>query len=372
MAAEALDFTNVVHVFYGLYIWELIVSSYFEISLIKGKRKVGCVVNLGQKLMDHALIDYKVPFFLCRYGMLWALIGLIISFNVSTEVNCGVAGNTTIASASTSLMIRTIALWEWERWVTITIGILSLGQWGILIRGMNIVQAVWDDSTRSCVVNNTNHLLLNLNYFYSGLVFLPHEIARFNRFFPPRGTAMAFDFVILIFTTVALGRFSRQNGLNGGLSGLLFRDGLIYFLVTSMCNTIPAVLNLLNLNDEMNVIATVPAATTSAVAACRAVIRLKEYGERSNHFSMPTLNIISAVASRYRKASHPQTHRRTNAFSFDELGTTSSPDPNTLKLPTYVEWGQKDGAVNSVDSVIKQTTESQPPPPKHDSFVSIV
>ena len=49
---------------------------------------------------------------------------------------------------------------------------------------------------------------------------------------------MAFDFVILIFTTVVLGRYSRPNE---GLSGLLFRDGLIYFLVTSMCNTIPAV-----------------------------------------------------------------------------------------------------------------------------------
>ncbi|KAG8218403.1 hypothetical protein J3R82DRAFT_4028 [Butyriboletus roseoflavus] len=341
MAAEARDFTNVVHVFCGLYIWELIVTSYFEISLVKGKRKVGWPLVL--------------PFFLCRYGMLWALLGLVVSLNVSTKVNCGalytfisVAGNTTIASASTSLMIRTIALWEWRKWVTITIGILSLGQWGILIRGMNIVDAIWDDSSNACIVNNTNHLLLNLNYFYT----------------------MAFDFVILIFTSVVLGRFSRQHG---GLSGLLFRDGLIYFLVTSICNTIPAVLNLLNLNDEMNVIATVPAATTSAVAACRAVIRLKEYGERTNSYSLPTLNFINTVASRYRKASHTQqTHRRTNAFSFDELGTTSSPDPYTPKLPTYVEFTRKDGTVNSTESVIKKTGESQPMPPKHESLVSIV
>lgn len=130
------------------------------------------------------------------------------------------------------LIFHSIALWEWERWVTVTIGILSLGQWGILIRGMNIVQAVWDGSTNSCVVNNTNHLLLNLNYFYSGFIFLAKKITAYL------GVAMAFDFVILIFTTIILGRYSRQNG---GLSTLLFRDGLIYFLVTSMCNTIPAV-----------------------------------------------------------------------------------------------------------------------------------
>ncbi|KAF8138211.1 hypothetical protein EV363DRAFT_1154043 [Boletus edulis] len=220
MATEALDFNNVVHVFCGLYIWELMVSFYFEISLIQGKRKVGWPLVL--------------PFFLCRYGMLLALVGLVVSLNVSTKVNCGVlytfisvAGNTTIASASTSLMIRTLALWEWQRWVTITICILSLGQWGILIRGMNIVHAVWDESANACVVDHTNHLLLNLNYFCT----------------------MAFDFVILIFTAIVLGRFSRPNE---GLSGLLFRDGLIYFLVTSICNTIPAVLNLLNFNGEFS------------------------------------------------------------------------------------------------------------------------
>jgi len=90
-----VDFNNVVHVFFGLYMWELMMSFYFEISLMKGKRKVGwplvrglqkidstadlsleCVINHGQKVLDFTLIDCKVPFFLCRYGMLWALTGL--------------------------------------------------------------------------------------------------------------------------------------------------------------------------------------------------------------------------------------------------------------------------------------------------------
>lgn len=36
-----VDFNNMVHVFFGLYVWELMVSFYFEISLVQGKRKVG-------------------------------------------------------------------------------------------------------------------------------------------------------------------------------------------------------------------------------------------------------------------------------------------------------------------------------------------
>ncbi|KIJ70306.1 hypothetical protein HYDPIDRAFT_121965 [Hydnomerulius pinastri MD-312] len=217
METEALAFTKVVYVLSGLYIWEIIITFYFELSIIRGKRSAAWPLVL--------------PFFLCRYGMLWAFIGLIISFNVSTKALytfISVAGNTTIASASTSLMIRTIALWEWKKWVILVIGALSLGQWGILIRGMTIVKAVWNDTTGSCAVNYTNHFLLNLNYFYT----------------------MAFDLVILLFTTVALGRHFRHSSL----SGLLFRDGLVYFLITSTCNTIPAVLNLLDLNGNIDIL----------------------------------------------------------------------------------------------------------------------
>jgi len=58
---------------------------------------------------------------------------------------------------------------------------------------------------------------------------------------------------------------------------LLFTDGLCYFVVTFSMNCVPAVLNLLNLNSPMNVIATIPAATVSSMAACRAVMRLLEY-----------------------------------------------------------------------------------------------
>jgi len=42
-------------------------------------------------------------------------------------------------------------------------------------------------------------------------------------------------------------------------------------------NCVPAVLNLLNLNSPMNVIATIPAAAASSMAACRAVMRLLDY-----------------------------------------------------------------------------------------------
>ncbi|KAG1762300.1 hypothetical protein EDD22DRAFT_588237 [Suillus occidentalis] len=222
----------------------------------------------------------KVFFFLCRYSMLFAFTGLIIFVNVSTKIDCNalyiftsIAGNLTILSASTSLMIRTMALWEWKRRAVLSMLALSFGQSAILIRTIMTVQASWDHHAGACVVVKTNHILLNLIYAYT----------------------MSFDFVILAMTLFIL----RKRFRHEDLSGLLCHDGLIYFLITSTCNTVPAVLTALNLNgepvmlqsfynqtlfalgllDEMNVIAIVPAAAVSAIAACRVFIRLDAYNK---------------------------------------------------------------------------------------------
>lgn len=97
-----------------------------------------------------------------------------------------IAGNLTISSASTSLMIRTwvlsrfislilshwshlrsMALWEWKRRAVLSMLALSFGQFAILIRTIMTVQASWDHHAGACVVVKTNHILLNLNYAYS-------------------------------------------------------------------------------------------------------------------------------------------------------------------------------------------------------------
>ncbi|KAG0705449.1 hypothetical protein DFH29DRAFT_906546 [Suillus ampliporus] len=206
--AEGIAFTQVVYVLFGIYIWEICMTGSFELSIFLGRRKLAWPL---------------VPFFfLCRYSMLFAFIGLIISVNVSTKALytfTSVTGNLTILSASTSLMIRTMALSEWKRWAVLSMLSISFGQWAVLIRTVMAVQASWDDQAGACVVVRTNNVFPNLNYVYT----------------------MSFDFVILVMTIFALGKRFRPEGL----SGLLFRDGLVYFLITSTCNTVLAV-------DEMN------------------------------------------------------------------------------------------------------------------------
>ncbi|KAF9057379.1 hypothetical protein BJ165DRAFT_27604 [Panaeolus papilionaceus] len=85
---------------------------------------------------------------------------------------------------------------------------------------------------------------------------------------------MGFDFIITVCTAVAL--LSRHSARTD-LWKLLFQDGLVYFLISFSTNSIPAVFNILDLNVPMNVIATVPAASITSIAACRAVLRLLDF-----------------------------------------------------------------------------------------------
>ncbi|CAL1702301.1 unnamed protein product [Somion occarium] len=197
--------------------------------------------------------------------MLAALIGLVISLQISTPIDCNalyifnsVTGNLAILTASTSLMIRTIALWERQLKVVIPLCILCLAHWAILWRSMFLLAAVYDPTKHSCTVWSTNHVFLNVEFFMT----------------------MIFDLIILCFTVVAL--YAKHKS-RSDLWHLLFRDGLVYFFITFFCNALPAVFNVLNLNTIMNIIATIPAATIASIAACRLVIRLQQFNQPDSY-----------------------------------------------------------------------------------------
>ncbi|PPQ72531.1 hypothetical protein CVT24_004837 [Panaeolus cyanescens] len=75
-------------------------------------------------------------------------------------------GNMSILCASTSLMLRTIALWERRRSVVIVLGVLCVAHWALLYRTMFIVLAKWDDTANSCVVTQTSPSWLNTTFFF--------------------------------------------------------------------------------------------------------------------------------------------------------------------------------------------------------------
>lgn len=325
IAKDSDVFLKLIFALFGVYIWELFMTWDFEWSLLNRRRK------------------FRWPlifFFLCRYCMLLALVGLIISLTVTTRINCGAlytfnswTGNMSILCASTSLMLRTIALWERQKSIVIPLGVLCLAHWALLYRTMFIVTAAWEERTRGCVVTGTNPSLLNSTFFFT----------------------MAFDFIILVFTAVSL---LKKHSARTDLWKLLFQDGLVYFLVSFSTNCIPAVLNVLDLNTPMNVIATIPAATVTTIAACRAVIRLLEFssGEVYIH-SMPAIANGNPKYLPKRPEVHVTTEHITMA-EFSPSGANSPYSKNHSHRTSSIDLqSARDTEVHSVEKNAKESFE---------------
>ncbi|TDL29316.1 hypothetical protein BD410DRAFT_758075 [Rickenella mellea] len=271
----SLSFQKLLYCLFGLYLWELFQTCGFEWSLITRRRRFTWPLVSGSCLQIHPLSDQasqsgywhaqkntedliNPKSFLFSLQILHVVVinRTVLSLWILCECYCSCSqcpfqwtGNMAILCASTSLMIRTIAIWERRLVVVFPLAFLCAAHWALLYHGIIIVRATWDPMMGSCAVTSTNATFLNINFFYT----------------------MGFDFIIFCFATAALLRTSSRSGL----WKLLFQDGLVYWGVTFAINALPAILNCLNLNGVFSSL--VPAACFSAIAACRAVIRLQDY-----------------------------------------------------------------------------------------------
>lgn len=255
---DADVFMKLIFVLFGLYVWEVITTANFDFEVFTGRRRFRWALTF---------------YFAARYCMLMALIAVIVVLTVRSEINCQAvisfgqwAGNTAIAASTTCLMFRTIAIWKQKLSVIVPLVVMSLAQWGLLYHGIVTVKAAWYPVINSCNVTGTSAVFLNVMYFYT----------------------MGFDFVILVLSTVGL----LMSSTRSTLWKLLFYDGIIFFTVTFAANAVAAVLNVLDLNPVMNIIATVPAAAVSTIAATRAVVRLIQL------YDVPGAATFGATSSR--------------------------------------------------------------------------
>ncbi|KAG8691792.1 hypothetical protein FRC11_009557 [Ceratobasidium sp. 423] len=259
VAKQAAAFAQLLLVLLGLYTWEVFNTLEFDYNILVNWR------------------EFKWPmavYFVCRYSIWVGVIMLIVANNLTQEVNCQVFytiiqlfGNIAIGTASALLMVRGIAIWSRNRYVLFGLLLVALGHWAILFLGVISVRAVWVTQANVCVVTGTSTTLLRLIYGYT----------------------MAFDLSVLVVSTAGL---LRSGGWGGSdLWKLLFRDGIVYFVVAFVGNAIAAVFTILHLNAAMDIMFTVPAAVFSAIVACRAVRRLSEWA-RQDVYIQSVFNVL--------------------------------------------------------------------------------
>jgi hypothetical protein len=235
-------FLKFMHVLLGLYCWEWFISLDFDWAYISGKKKFRWTM---------------IFYFLNRYCLLFALIGIAIALNVTTEVNCQVLytfnqtmGNMAIGLASVNLSIRTMAIWSQNIYIVLPLVVIILGHWTILLHGI-LLKAEWDPAA-GCVITSTDNTILSAVFIYS----------------------MCFDFVVMVLTAYKL---LTSQGVRSRLVTLIFADGLVFFVIAFLANLVAVTFMLLNLNPIMSVIANVPACIASTIVACRAVRRLANF-----------------------------------------------------------------------------------------------
>ncbi|KAG8871161.1 hypothetical protein FRB97_008929, partial [Tulasnella sp. 331] len=196
--AQAVKFNEVVIAFLGLLSWEIVLTFWFDLEVITRRR---------------AFKWPMIVYWTCKYSLLFGPIGVVIAQNVTTKLNCEALyvfcqlfGNVAIGTASTLLMLRTIAVWSRNRMIMYPFILLSLGQWAILLHSVVTVSAVWDDATMACSIKPSPTINLQVLYLYT----------------------MIFDFFVLIATSIGLYRNKQTSG--NQLWIMLFQDGLVYFL----------------------------------------------------------------------------------------------------------------------------------------------
>ncbi|OJT03932.1 hypothetical protein TRAPUB_5385 [Trametes pubescens] len=271
---DSTVFLKFMHVLSGLYFWEFISSLDFEWGFFTGKKR----------------FQYPAVFyFLNRYFLLFTMVGILIALDTTTKIDCQalytfnqIMGQSASGLASINLSIRTMALWSHHRWIVIPIVIIILGHWSLILQGV-LVKASWVDG-QGCLVTGSNNTILAATFIYS----------------------MCFDLIILL-----LSMYKLVIGVKGGrsqLMTLLFKDGLVYFIIAFLSNLLATVFIMLNLNAIMSVIFNVPAAIFSTIVACRAVRRLTNFSTRGPE-------LFSSGTGHSFRVAHPATSTNTIGIS---------------------------------------------------------
>ncbi|PFH50609.1 hypothetical protein AMATHDRAFT_60714 [Amanita thiersii Skay4041] len=317
---DARAFDRFIHTLLGLYIWEWFTSLDFDWQFITGKRK-----------FRWPMIFY----FLNRYCLMFALIGIAIALNVTTEIDCqglytfnSLFGNAAVGLSSINLSLRTMAVWSKKWYIVIPLVAVILGHWSLLLHGV-LLKAAWSDEMKQCIITETNNRILAISFIYS----------------------MAFDFTVLSLTAWKL--LYPSTG-RSRLVSLIFNDGLIYFVIAFLANLLATIFMLLNLNPVMSIIANVPAAIASTIVACRAVRRLTNFTNQGPELLPSTTQGTTLAFRSGPSVLRPKISTKVNGMSGDgvhvQMETFESPSTgyldydaagNVVKTDAYDPEGQK-------------------------------
>ncbi|KAN0130503.1 hypothetical protein V8E53_011589 [Lactarius tabidus] len=230
---DHLDLTKLLHAFGGLFIWETVFTAGFELNILRGKQPYRWTIwiYLGTRysclLMFIAFFIHNdaghvpcKPFILIKYAcnmVSWAFASLII-------------------------VLRIIAIWDYNRIVSsISFSVWSTA-FGLCIRSLWTIREQYDPIFEVCLPLHTHSLMISA-------IAVP-----------------AADTILLLLMFVGLLRCA--HGCKVGIWSVLYKQCIIWMIVAALVEIPPLVFIILNLNDAWN--SMFPAASVAILSICAA------------------------------------------------------------------------------------------------------
>ncbi|KAG9014887.1 hypothetical protein FRB94_009045 [Tulasnella sp. JGI-2019a] len=223
----------------GVGTWDVLSTLAFDWSIVSGKRKWRWPMLL---------------YFVDRFAMLIHIYAYCVNLNAISYIDCDtvvwmskITDMIGTCTSSAILALRTTAVWRQKRTVTIPLALASAVQiilWG---QTMRYSKSIWNAQRGVCQIIQTSPVPLLVGVW---------------------SYTMTYDFAILCLCSFKLWRARGQ----GGIAGLLLRDGIGYFAATFLTNLVQVILASLALNPIMNIIA-VPFTLVVSVIAATTVFR---------------------------------------------------------------------------------------------------
>lgn len=234
---------------FGFYLWEYLITFWFEWSLIT--RKI-------------TFKWYYISYLMGRYCMVCVVCLLFSIDRIMQAINCKIVhplittlGLLASACATTNLMIRTVIIWDYNKWVMVPLAVMSCGQFFFsLYAGTTYAVAFWDTTLRTCLFQYEHYSHMASVYMYTTI----------------------YDLIILILTYL---RIQRSN-TNSRLWSTLRDQGILYFVFTSCVNIVAAIIIWLHLSDGMNAVVSPPATAISVILSSQSVISLMRLNKPSD------------------------------------------------------------------------------------------
>ncbi|KAH9967687.1 hypothetical protein BJV74DRAFT_799492 [Russula compacta] len=277
------------HALSGLYIWELLTTLDYELSVIWGRKPYRWTIWIYSFTRAVTLVTVTLG---------------ILFMDIKTPLNCQLWVSLILDQA----LIEAVSIAIWDKHEVVMVTAISI--WGINV-GFLVLSAArfrdtWVSEQLACEPLNTSNSKVNLIFM------------------------VATDIALLFIMLIGLLRLRRRGGGRMSLTHLLWKQRVIWLLVAILAEVPSAVLVILNLNDPFNVVLSLVTKTIAATWIHRCLV---DFGLRASDV-YDILHLVPLFFSTAQRGRWYSSVRKNNQIGCPMPVISKTQRPHAAKFPS--------------------------------------